>query len=112
MDQELREDAVRLTIYLGERDQWEGKPTYKALLELFRARGLWGCTVTRGLAGFGKRSVLHAALPLRLSEDLPLVVECIDAHRKVEGVLPDVERMVPDGLVTIAPVKVVRRLGP
>jgi PII-like signaling protein len=108
---DLREDAVRMTVYFGERDRWEGKPLANALVELLRARGLWGCTVTRGLLGFGKRSVLHAALPLRLSEDLPLVLECIDAERKVQAVLPEVERRVKDGLITLESVKVVRHVG-
>jgi hypothetical protein len=108
---ELNQDAVRMTIYFGERDTWEGRPLHKVLVEMLRAKGLWGCTVTRGLMGFGKRSVLHAALPLRLSEDLPLVLECIDAQRKIDALLPELERMVKDGLITLEPVKVVRHVG-
>jgi hypothetical protein len=110
---DLDEPALRLTIYLGEADRWQGKPLHRALVDLLRARGLWGCTVTRGLLGFGKRSVLHAALPLRLSEDLPLVLQAVDAERKVRAVLPEVQAMVKDGLITLEPVQVVRHLdGP
>jgi len=108
---EMREDAVRLTIYFGERDQWEGRPLSKVLVELMRTRGMWGCTVTRGLLGFGKRSVLHAALPLRLSEDLPLVLVAVDAERKVQALLPELERMVKDGLITLEKVQVVHHVG-
>jgi PII-like signaling protein len=109
--EDLREDAVRMTVYIGERDRWQGKPLHDALVQLLRQRGIWGCTVTRGVAGFGKRSVLHAALPLRLSEDLPLKLEAVDARRKVEAVLPEVARMVQDGLVTLEPVQVVHHVG-
>lgn len=108
---ELREDAVRLTVYFGERDRAGGQPLQVALVRLLRERGIWGCTVTRGLAGFGKRSVLHAAMPLRLSEDLPLKLEAVDARRKVEALLPDITALVKDGLVTIEDVKVVHHVG-
>ncbi len=102
---------MRLRIYVGESDRYQGKPAYQAVVELMRARGLWGATVTRGIYGFGKRSLLHAASALRLSEDLPLVIETVDAEAKVMPLVPELSEMVRGGLITIEDVKVLRHLG-
>lgn len=108
---ELEEQAVRLTIYLGESDSFEGKPAYKAVVHFLRAKGVWGATVTRGVYGFGKRSRLHAATPLRLSEDLPMVVEAVDSEKKIQALVPELSHMVSGGLITVENVRVVRHIG-
>lgn len=102
---------MRLTIYLGESDSFEGKPAYKAVVHYLRAQGVWGATVTRGVYGFGKRSRLHAATPLRLSEDLPMVVEAVDSEKKIQALVPELSRMVSGGLITVESVRVVRHIG-
>jgi len=108
---ELDQKAVRLKIYLGESDRFEGKPAYQAVIELMRRRGLWGATVTRGIYGFGKRSLLHSASALRLSEDLPLIVETVESEAKVLAIVPELSEMVKGGLITVEDVKVLRHLG-
>lgn len=108
---ELSESAVRLKIYLGESDRFEGRPAYQAVVALLRSEGIWGATVTRGIYGFGKRSRLHAASPLRLSEDLPLLIEAVDTREKVEPLVPRLSAMVVGGLITLEDVKVLRHIG-
>ncbi len=108
---ELDEKAVRLKIYLGESDRFQGRPAYQAVVELLRKRGVWGATVTRGIYGYGKRSLLHTASALRLSEDLPLVIEAVDAEAKVLALVPELSEMVRGGLITVEDVKVLRHLG-
>lgn len=101
-------DAVLMRIFIGERDQHERRPLSAALVELFRARGLAGATVLRGVAGFGPNSVLHTAGILKLSADLPLLIEVVDTQEHLDAVLPDVHRMMRGGLVTLEAVRVVR----
>jgi PII-like signaling protein len=108
---ELNEKAVRLTIYLGESDRFEGRPAYQAVVDFLRTRGFWGATVTRGILGFGKRSHLHSASVLRLSEDLPMIIEVIEAEEKVRSVVPELSAMVKGGLLTIEDVTVLRHIG-
>lgn len=95
-----------LRIFIGESDLFEGHPLYQAIVEKLRSRGLAGATVLRGIEGFGKSSVVHAAHILRLSEDLPVVVECVDTADKIEEVLDDLDEMIQDGLVTLEKVDV------
>jgi len=101
---------VRLRIYLGESDRFQGKPAYQAVVHLMRSKGLWGATVTRGIYGYGKESRLHTASVLRLSEDLPIVVEAVDSEKKIRALLPAIEEIVKGGLLTMEPVKVLRRI--
>ena len=108
---DLEERAVRLTIYVGESDLFEGRPAYKAVILFLRAKGIWGATATRGIYGFGKVSRLHAAAPLRLSEDLPIVVEAVDTEDKLRPLLPELSEMVKGGLLTFEDVRVLRHLG-
>ena len=108
---DLQEKAVRLTIYLGESDQYKGRPAFKAVVELLRSEGLWGATVTRGIYGYGKRSRLHTASALRLSEDLPLVVVAVDTEQKLLPLIPRLSEMVKGGLITVDDVKVLRHIG-
>lgn len=99
-------DARLLRIFIGESDTHDGRPLYQAIVELLRKEGLAGATVLRGIEGFGKSSRLHAAHILRLSEDLPIVIECVDGSGKIEAVLPALDGMIGDGLVTLERVEV------
>ncbi len=103
---ERHTDARLLRIFIGESDTHEGRPLYQAIVETLRREGLAGATVLRGIEGFGKSSTLHAAHILRLSEDLPIVIECVDINDKIEAVLPSLDDMIGDGLVTIERVDV------
>jgi PII-like signaling protein len=107
-----REDrAVRIKIYLGESDQFHGKPAYQAVVHLMRERGIWGATVTRGIYGYGKRSLLHSASILRLSEDLPLIIEAVDSEKKLRALIPELSQMVKGGLITTEEITVLRHIG-
>ena len=108
---ELDEKALRLKVYLGESDHYGSVPAYKAVVHHLRERGIWGATVTRGVYGYGKRSRLHAASPLRLSEDMPIIIEAVDSERKILEVVPAISDMVKGGLVTVDEVKILRHIG-
>jgi len=99
--------AKLLKIYVGESDKWHGKPLATALVERLRAEGIAGATVLRAVEGFGANSRIHSAHILRLSEDLPLVVEVVDKADRIESILPIVDEMVGDGLVMLVDVEVV-----
>jgi hypothetical protein len=99
-------DSRLLRIYIGEADVFHGRPLYQAIIEILRREGLAGATVLRGIEGFGKSSLLHTATVLRLSEDLPILIECVDTVENVEAVLPVLDEMIEDGLVTIEKVDV------
>ncbi|MCX8007068.1 MAG: DUF190 domain-containing protein [Coriobacteriia bacterium] len=105
-------DAKRVTVFIGESDRWHGKPLYEAILELLRAEGCAGATVTRAVAGFGRGSRIHTASILRLSQDLPIVIEWVDEPERVERVLPRLDEMITGGLVTIEDVRVLRYVSP
>src|SRR5512138_246302 len=90
-----------LRIFVGEADRWHGKPLYQAIVEEARQRGLAGATVLKGSVGFGAHSRLHTASILRLSTDLPIVIEIVDAPEKIEAFLPVLDEMVQEGLVTL-----------
>lgn len=108
------QDARLLRIFIGESDTHDGRPLYQALVETLRQNGLAGATALRGIEGFGKSSRLHTAHILRLSEDLPIVIECVDTNEKIEAVLPILDQMIGDGLVTLerVDVRVYRASGP
>lgn len=99
--------AKLLRIYIGEADKWHGRPLSTALIERMRSEGLAGATVTRAVEGFGAASRIHTAHVLRLSQDLPLVVEVVDCADRIRRILPVVDEMIGDGLVTLADVEVV-----
>ncbi len=101
-------EQVLMRIFIGESDKWERRPLYTALIELFRAKGLAGATVLKGVAGFGPDSILHTAGILKLSADLPIVIEVVDTEQHLNGVLPEVDRMMGAGLITMEKVRVVR----
>ena len=99
-------DAVLLRIFLGESDRWEHLPLYEAIVLKARERHLAGATALRGPMGFGKASRLHTAKILRLSDDLPLVIEIVDSEENINSFLPELEKMLGGGLVTLEKVKV------
>ena len=94
-------------IYIGESDTWEGRPLYEAIVHRLRERGIAGATALRGIEGYGKRSVLHTTRILRLSEDLPVVIEVVDREDRLRAVLPELDAMVRDGMITLEPVEVI-----
>jgi PII-like signaling protein len=96
-----RQPATRLRVYVGERDQWHGRPLAHALVWAAHRHGLVGATVLRGVAGYGAHSRIHALHPFTLSADLPVVVEIVDRPERVEAFLPEVDQMVSGGLVTL-----------
>lgn len=105
---QLPKDAVLLRIFFGEADRCNGKPLHEAIVLKAREMQMAGATVLRGPMGFGHSSHLHTAKILRLSEDLPLVIEIVDTEDKINGFLPVLDAMMGSGLVTIEKVKVLR----
>jgi uncharacterized protein len=96
-----------LRIFIGESDKHGHKPLYQAIVEMLREEGLAGATVLRGMEGFGAHSRIHSARILRLSEDLPVVIEVVDRAERIEAVIPKLDAMIADGLVTLERVEVV-----
>lgn len=101
-------EAVLLRLFIGESDEHDGRPLFEAIVLKAREMGLAGATVLRGPMGYGRSSRLHTSKILRLSEDLPLVIEIVDASEKVEGFLAEAESMLGSCLVTLEKVQVVR----
>jgi PII-like signaling protein len=104
----LSGEQVMVRIFFGESDRWKHRPLEAALLERLRTEGFAGATVFRGVAGFGANSVIHTTHLLELSADLPVVIEVVDTEEHVERLLPILEEMVDDGLVTMEKVRVLR----
>ena len=105
---EMIGEQVLLRIFIGESDRFGHIPLYEALVEFFRKEGFAGATVLRGVAGFGAHSMYHTDRLLRLSSDLPLVVEVVDNKERFESVLPRVEEMMDGGMITMEKVTVWR----
>ena len=100
------EDATLLRLFVSEKDRLEHQPLHEAIVLRAREHGLAGATVLRGLLGFGASSMLHTAKILRLSDDLPIVIEIVDAENQIESFLPVLDEIMPSGLVTIEKVRV------
>jgi len=105
---QIPHDAVLLRIFIGESDRWEHRPLYEAIVLKARELHLAGATVLRGPMGFGPSSRLHTAKILRLSEDLPMVVEIVDSQEKIDAFLPVLDAMMGSGLITIEKVTVLQ----
>jgi len=105
---QIPKQAVLLRIFIGENDQCEGRPLYEAIVLKAREMHLAGATVLRGPMGFGASSRLHTTKILRLSEDLPLVIEIVDAEDKINAFLPALDDMMSSGLVTLEKVQVLQ----
>ena len=104
-------EATRVTVYLGETDRWHHHPLYTEIVHRAHAAGLAGATVLRGVEGFGRSSRIHTTRILSLSEDLPVVVVIVDTDEKVRAFLPQLDELVPEGLVVLDRVEVVRSVG-
>ena len=100
-------DGQLLRIFVGESDRWEGRPLYEAIVRTAREHGLAGATVLRGIEGFGANSRIHTAKILRLSEDLPIVIEIVDQPDRIEAILPKLDAMVTEGLITLEDVHII-----
>jgi hypothetical protein len=100
-------EAQLLRIFIGESDRWQGAPLHEAIVAKARELGLAGATVLRGLAGFGARSRVHTTKVLRLSTDLPIVVEIVDRPERIETLLPHLDQMVDEGMMTLEKVHII-----
>ena len=100
--------AKELRIYIGESDQYEGRPSYQAIVAMARELGLAGATVARGIEGFGANSRIHTSSILRLSQDLPVVVVIVDSEEYIGKLLPHLHEMVGEGLITIHDVEIIK----
>ncbi|HUJ55933.1 MAG TPA: DUF190 domain-containing protein [Gaiellaceae bacterium] len=96
-----------LRLFIGESDTWHGRPLYQAIVERVRKEGLAGATVLRGIEGFGADSHLHTSRILRLSEDLPVVIEIVDTPERIDRVVPILDEMVAEGMLTLERVQIV-----
>jgi hypothetical protein len=103
----LPAEADLLRIFVGESDKHRGRPLYEVIVEEARRKGMAGATVLRGTLGFGAHSRIHTAKILRLSEDLPMVIEIVDAPERIAAFLPDLEDLIQEGLVTLERVRVI-----
>jgi len=103
----LPEEAELMRIFIGESDRCDGKPLYEAIILAARQQNLSGATTFRGMMGFGAQSRVHTAKYLRLSEDLPIVIEIVDSPEKIEAFLPIIDSMMDEGLVTVERAKVI-----
>ena len=99
-------EATMLRVYVGEGDRVDGKPAYEAIVHRAKELGLSGATVLRGVMGYGALGRVHTAKILRLSEDMPMVVEIVDDAQQIEDFLPELDALVPEGLVTLEKVRI------
>jgi len=104
----IPEEGCLLRIHIGEDDRWDGIPLYEAIVLRARELGMAGATVLRGSMGFGKASRIHTAKVLRMSGDLPVIVELVDSQEKIDTLLPELDEMVAGGLVTMERVRVLK----
>ncbi len=102
-----QEEMTLMRIFVGESDRFQNKPLYEALVELFCAEGVAGATVIKGAMGYGVTSEVHSDRFLRLSSDLPVVVEVVDSEEKIDAVLPLIEGMFQGGLITLEKARVI-----
>jgi PII-like signaling protein len=104
----ISEDGQLLRIFIGESDSWHGKPLYEAIILKSREMGIAGATMLRGMMGYGAASRIHTAKILRLSEDLPIVIEIVDSADKIDALLPLIDEMVDEGMITLERVRVIK----
>ena len=105
--QRFEGERTLMRVHIGESDRWHGKPLYQAIVELLRREKFSGVTVLRGVGGYGSSSVYHTEKILRLSQDLPIVVEVVESNDRIEGILPQLDEMIGGGLVTLEKVRVI-----
>lgn len=104
--------ALLVRIYIGESDHHDGRPLYEAIVQLLRQRGLAGATVLRGVEGFGRNARVHTTRILHLSSDLPILIEVVDREARIREVLPELDAMVGEGLITLERVEVIAYRSP
>jgi len=103
----LTGERMLMRIHIGERDKHNGKPLYQAIVELLRARGYAGATVLRAIMGFGASAQMHTDKVLRLSVDLPIIVECVETEERIREILPELDQMIGGGLITLERAQVI-----
>ncbi len=101
-------EQTLMRIFIGESDRWQKRPLYEVLVEMFRSEGFAGATVLKGAMGFGAHSVTHSDKYLRLSADLPVVIEVVETATKIDAILPRLETMLQGGMVTLEKARVIR----
>ena len=105
--QKFEGERTLMRIHIGESDKWHRKPLHEAIVEMLRREGFSGATVLRGVGGYGGSSVYHTDKLLRLSQDLPVVLEVIETQERIEQILPKLDQMVDGGLITLEKVRVI-----
>lgn len=105
--QKFEGEQVLMRIHIGESDKWHGKALHEAIVDMLRKDGFSGATVLRGVGGFGGSSVYHTDKLLRMSQDLPIILEVIDSAERIDKVLPRLDEMVDGGLITLEKVRVI-----
>jgi PII-like signaling protein len=100
-------ERTLMRIHIGESDHWHGKPLYQAIVEMLRTEKFSGVTVLRGVGGYGSSSIYHTDKILRLSQDLPIVIEVVEYNERIEQILPRLDEMVGGGLITLEKVRVI-----
>ena len=105
--QKFEGERTLMRIHIGESDRWHGRALYEAIVELLRAEKFSGATVLRGVGGFGSSSIYHTDKVLRLSQDLPMVIEVVEFTERIEAVLPRLDEMIGGGLITLEKVRVI-----
>jgi len=106
MTMEIPEESLLLRVFIGESDRWHHQPLYEAIVMRARELHIAGATVLRGSMGYGKTSRLHTTKILRLSDDLPLIIEIVDSEEKINAFLPELDKMIGGGLVTLEKARV------
>jgi uncharacterized protein len=107
MHQKFEGERTLMRIHIGESDKWHGKPLHEAIVEILQKDGFSGVTVLRGVAGYGSSSVYHTDKLLRLSQDLPIILEVIETQERIDQMLPRLDEMVDGGLITLEKVRVI-----
>lgn len=111
MTQKFAGERTLMRVFIGESDKFHGRPLYEALVDLFRQKGLAGATVLRGVAGYGASSTIHTDKVLRLSLDLPIIIELVETQEAIDAVLPELDAMIGGGLITLERAKVILYRG-
>ena len=111
MTQKFAGERTLMRVFIGESDRYHGRPLYEALVDLFRQKGLAGATVLRGVAGYGASSTIHTDKVLRLSLDLPIIIELVETQDAIDAVLPELDAMIGGGLITLEKARVILYRG-
>lgn len=104
---QIPRDGKLLRIFIGEADKWKAEPLHEAIVHLARKEGMAGATAVKGFLGFGAKSHMHTTKILRLSEDLPIIIEIVDSDEKISAFLPHLDAMVKEGLITLEKANVI-----